>query len=329
MVIRRTLLLKVSCLTVLVAAVAAVPAVAQTNPLPISNFTITVPLAAGGPADVVARAIGQQLSKRIDRTVLIENKTGAGGNIGAAAIAKATPDGLNWLFTVDSVFTSNPHVYRAQGFDPDKDLVPVSGVGWVVLLLAVNAKKVPAKTWQELVEYSKASRVNCGSGGIGSPGHLAVAYLQLVSALQCTHVPYRGAAPVMQDLLRGNVEAAFVTSGALIPHVKSGVLRALAVSTNERVRALPNVPGAAEAGIKDFDARFATMIFTQPNVPAQIRQYVGGHVREIVKSPELHVIFDAMSIEPYPINGNQAQALIAKERERWGRVINASGVMRR
>lgn len=312
-----------------VLAAAAVAAAAQLNPLPAGNFSITVPLAAGGPADAVARAVGQQLSERIERTVLIDNKSGAGGNIGAAAVAKAAPNGLNWLFTIDSVFTSNPHLYPTQGFDLEKDLVPIAGVGRVVLLLAVNAEKVPAKTWRELVEFSKTHQISCGSGGVGSPGHLAVAYLQLISELKCTHVPYRGAAPMMQDLLRGNVEAAFVTSGALIPHVKSGTLRALAVSTNQRVRTLPNVPSAAEAGIADFDARFATMMFTQANVPAHVREYIGRHVREIVTSPKLQAIFDSMSIEPYPIDGDQARALIVQERERWRRVLNAAGGVHR
>ncbi|MBI3435380.1 MAG: tripartite tricarboxylate transporter substrate binding protein [Proteobacteria bacterium] len=321
----RAIFRDVLCLIFLIAAVGS-PALAQSDPLPKGNFTIVVPLTAGGPADVIARAIGQQLSKRIDRTVLIENKTGAGGNIGAAAVASAEPNGLTWLFTVDSVFTSNPHIFEKQGFDATKDIVPVTGIGRVVLLLAVNARNVPAKSWPELVEFSKTRPLNFASGGIGTPGHLAFIYLQSVSDVKGTHVPYRGAAPAVQDLISGVVEAGFVTSGALVPHVKSGVLRAIAVSSDTRVSAFPDVPTAKEAGIANFAAQFTTMMFTQANVPDEIRAYVGGHLRAIANSPQLRETLHRLSMEPYVADEEEAKSWIATERERWGKVIKAAGL---
>src|SRR5262245_43051011 len=204
----------VAMLAVLPSAVAR----AQSDPLPPGNVTLVVPLAAGGPTDALARVVADKLGARLERTVVVENKGGAGGNIGAAAVARSEPNGLTWLFTIDSVLTVNPHLYAAQGFDPQKDLAPVSVVGQFTLMLAVNAK-IPARTWPELVAFSKTRSLNFGSAGFGTPPHLAFEYLKSVSKLDAAHVPFRGAAPAMTELLAGNVDASFLVAGAVLEHV--------------------------------------------------------------------------------------------------------------
>lgn len=296
------------------------------NPLPEGVMTFVVPLSAGGPADALARTVAEGLSKRIERTIIIENRVGAGGNIGAALVARAAPDGINWLYTIDTVLTVNPHLYPSQGFDPNKDLTPVARIGDFSLLLAVNAKAVPAKTFAELVAFSQKTNINFASAGIGSPGHLAFEYLRMVSDLKGAHVPYRGAAPALQDIISGNVEAGFVVSGPLTPHVKSGALRALAVSSQQRVEELPDVPTAGEAGIKDFEARFAMLLLTQAAVDPKIKQFVAGHLAEVMKDPQTQKRFNTLQIEPTFAPEQVARAWISSERQRWGEVIKKTGV---
>ncbi len=304
-------------------------AIAQTtaDPIPRGTITIVVPLAPAGPADVVARLLAAKLAEQTGRTIIVDNKAGAGGNLGAAFVAKAPPDGLTWLYSTDSVFTTNPWMYVSQGFDPVKDFAPVARVEDVLLLLAVNAQKVPAKNFAELVELSKTRALTFGSAGIGSPGHLALEYLKSVSPLQASHVPYRGAALAMQDLIGGQIDAAFIVAGVLVPYVKSGALRALAVSGNAHVAALPDVPTAAEAGIKDFDARFSNVLLAPAGTPAPIRRYMAERIGPILALPDVRERFAVLAEEPAERHdGEEAAAWLARERERWGRVIKAAGI---
>ena len=162
----------------------------QANPLPQGVVTLVVPLAAGGPVDVIARVLAEKLPPLIGRSVVVDNKTGAGGNIGAAYVAKAAPDGLTWLATVDSVLTVNPHIYASQGFTADKDLTPAARAGYNLLVLAVHPK-VPARSFAELLAYSKTNPLNFGSAGLGSPGHLAFEYLKATTGINGVHVPYQ------------------------------------------------------------------------------------------------------------------------------------------
>jgi len=296
------------------------------NLLPPGSLTFVVPLAAGGPADSIARIVGERLSQRIGRTIIIENRTGAAGNVGAAYVAKSKPDGLTWLFTTDSVLTVNPTVYKSQGFDAEKDLIPVAKIGQNLLLLAVNAKAVPAKTFKELVAYSKTHDVNFGSAGIGSPGHLALEYLKMSSDLRATHVPYRGAALALQDLVAGNIQASFIVSGALIPYVNTGALRALAVSANERVRFVPDVPSAEEAGIHGFEARFCNFLLAPAGVKPEIRAMMSAQVMALLKDKDVRERIEALATDPIPGDEASSIAQIARDRAKWAKVIAAAGL---
>ena len=318
----RTVVSAIACLTLL-----GGQAIGQsTNPLPQGNITIVVPLAAGGPADTLARTLAEKLGLRIGRTVLVENKPGAAGNIGAATVSSAPANGSTWLFTVDSVVTVNPHLSKTPGFDATKDLVPAARVGGVSLILAVNAKRVPAKSFSELLEYSKTHPVNFGSAGIGSPGHLAFEYLRMRSGIKGTHVPYRGAALVMNDLLAGQIEAAFVAGGALVTQVKAGTLRALAVSSATRNPQLPDVPTAIEAGVTGFDAVFSNYLLAPAATRPAVLDFMAAQVKDVMTLPDVKERINALFMEPGFAGPAESQTRIVKDREKWGKVVDATGM---
>jgi tripartite-type tricarboxylate transporter receptor subunit TctC len=288
-------------------------------------MAIVVPLAAGGPTDALARIVADKLAQRLGRTIVVENKGGAGGNIGAAAVARAKPDGLTSLFAIDSLVTINPHLYKSMGFNPNGDLAPVSIVGEFSLTLAVNAA-IPAKTWTELVAYSRTKPLNFGSAGFGTPPHLAFEYLKSVSRIDAAHVPFRGAAPALTELLAGNVDASFLVSGAVIEYVKSGKLRALAVSAPTRLASMPDVPTASEAGIPDFEARFANLLWVPAKTPDSIQQLLSKEIAEIVKLQDVRARFNALATEPVGSSTKEAADRIAKENARWGKVVQEAGI---
>jgi tripartite-type tricarboxylate transporter receptor subunit TctC len=298
----------------------------STNPIPQGTITLVVPLAAGGPLDSLARVFGERLSSRMGRNVIIENKAGAGGNIGAAYVAKSKPDGLTWLYTIDSVITVNPHIYNSQGFDAEKDLLPAARTGHNFNILAVNAKRVDAKTFADLLALSKTRSLSFASAGIGSPGHLAYEYLRIATGMKGEHVPYRGAAPALQDLVAGVVDAAFVTAGAIMPHVESGALRPLATSTGERASQMPNLPTAEEAGIKGFEARFGNYMMSPAGVDPAIRSFMAEQLREIMKDPEVQKRMIIQGSEPVFGDEKDSIARIAADRAKWGQVMKAAGV---
>jgi tripartite-type tricarboxylate transporter receptor subunit TctC len=300
----------------------------QSNPLPTGTVTIVVPLAAGGPADSAARMIAAKIGPRIGRTVVVENKPGAGGNIGAASVAKAKPDGLVWLYTIDTVLTVNPHIYASQGFDPKTAFIPAGRFGYNLLILAVNAKKVPAKTFAELLAYSKQTPFNFGSAGIGSPGHVAFEYLKMRTGINGNHVPYRGANPAMNDLIAGVIDAAFITAGALLPQIQNGALRGLATSANVRVENIPDIPTADEAGIKGFEMRVGNYLLAPADTSVAIVDYMSQQLKAIMEMPDVRAHLSALSIEPVFEGPKEAQARLVTDRERWGEVAAAVGLKR-
>jgi tripartite-type tricarboxylate transporter receptor subunit TctC len=303
-----------------IASVFSLGVSAQDNPLPQGTITVVLPFAAGGPLDGVARILVEKLAPRMGRSFVVENRLGAGGDIAAASVAKANPDGRTWFFTTDSVFTINPHMNPTRSYDPAA-LSPLAIVGETILLLAVNAQKVPAKTFPELVAASKQREFSFGSAGLGSPGHMAFEYLRAVSDIKGVHVPYRGAALALQDLVSGQIDASFIVSGALIPHVKSGALRGIAVSANRRIEALPDVPTAREAGIQDFEARFSNILLVPANTDAAIKSYIEREAIEAAREPDFKARLATLSTELIAVGNKEASEWIARERMRWGSII--------
>ena len=325
MTMRRAAIAITFVLAALTATCAA--SIAQPRPAPIEpgNITIIVPLAAGGPVDVLARLLADRIATGTGRTVIIENKSGAAGNVGAAAVARSEPNGRTWLLTVDSLFTVNPHMYASQGFDPDKDLHPISRIGEVVLMMAINPK-VPAKTWAELLELSQTRPLNFGSAGIGSPGHLALEYLKLASQFKVAHVPFRGASLALTEVLAGNVDGAFIVAGVMLDYVRSGAVRALAVSAAQRLPAFPDVPTAIECGIDGFEARFSNIMALPANTPEPIRRFVAAELVAFAQDEAIRAKIAALGTELISTDEAETRAWIARERERWGKVVKAASL---
>lgn len=307
------------------AALAQSSVPSSTSPIAAGTVTLVVPLAAGGPIDVLARLFADRVGATIGHAIIVENRPGAAGNVGAAAVARAEPNGRTWLLTVDSLFTVNPHMYASQGFDPDKDLTPIGRVGEVVLMLAINPK-VPATTWAELLAYSRTKSLNFGSAGIGSPGHLALEYLKLVAAFDAAHVPFRGASPALQEVLAGNVDGAFIVAGVMHEYVRSGALRALAVSSAKRLAMFPDVPTAIEAGIGDFEARFSNVLAVPAATPEPIRHYLAAQLFTFVRNEDVARRLVAIGTEVSVAGEADTRAWIARERERWGKVVKAASL---
>lgn len=293
--------------------------------LPAGNITLVVPFVAGGPVDVVARLFADKIATRHGRTVVVENRVGAAGNVGAGSVARSPPNGLTWLLSVDSLWTVNPHLGAQPNFDLDKDLTPVGQLGQVILMLAVNPK-TPAQTWAELLAYSKTKSLNFGSAGVGSPGHLALEYLKLASPLDAVHVPFRGAAPALQELLAGNIDGAFIVAGVMLEFVRSGAVRALAVSGTTRMAKFPDVPTAQEAGIAGFDARFTNILAVPAKTPGDVKAFLTAEMTAFLGMDDVRQRLDTVGTDPLGTDEAAARAWIAAERSRWGKVIKERGV---
>ncbi|HSW82823.1 MAG TPA: tripartite tricarboxylate transporter substrate-binding protein, partial [Usitatibacter sp.] len=227
--------------------VSLVPGLAAAQAWPSKSVKLVVPFAAGGATDVVARLLALKLTDAWGQAVVIENRTGAGGNIGADVVAKATPDGYTLLFTSGAIVTASKHMYKDMPFDPDKDLVPITNVATGPQLIAV-ATTVPARDLRELIAYAKANpgRINYGSAGIGSQTHLAAESFAYSAGVELTHVPYKGESQALTDLMGGQIQMATPNFAAAVNFVKEGKIRALAVTSRERNPQLPDVPSASD-----------------------------------------------------------------------------------
>lgn len=318
-------IIKLAAAALLLAATAASTSAQGANPLPQGNVTLLVPFAAGGPLDVVARVVADRMASRNARTIVVENRPGAAGNVGAAALARAEPNGLTWMMSVDSLWTVNPHLGGAQNFDLDRDITPLTQVGQVILMLAVTPP-TPANSWPELLALSKQKSLNFGSAGVGSPGHLALEYLKTIAPLDAAHVPLRGAAQVMTELLAGNIDGAFIVAGVMLENVRAGKVKALAVSDTARLARFPEVPTAKEAGIGDFVARFSNVLAVPAKTPEPIRKHLVAEVKAVLALDDVKARFEAIGTEILASDEVATRTWIAQERERWGKVVKARGL---
>lgn len=307
-------------------AIGSATAVAQgSSPLPPGNVTLIVPFVAGGPLDVVARLFADKVAQRHARAIVIENRPGAAGNVGAAGLARAEPNGLTWMMSVDSLWTVNPFLGGTTTFDLDKDIAPVGQLGQVILMLAVNPK-VPAKSWPELLAHSKTKSLNFGSAGIGSPGHLALEYLKMSAPLDAVHVPFRGAAQALTELLAGNIDGAFIVAGVMLDFVRAEKVRALAVSDSRRMAKFPDVPTAIEAGIGGFEARFTNILAVPAKTPEPIRAFLAAEIKTVLAMDDVKMRFDTIGTEVLATGEAETRTWIAAERERWSKVVAARGL---
>ena len=300
-------------------------AAAFAQPYPTRPIRLIVPYAPGGGVDIVARALGQELTKRMGQQVIVDNRTGAGGNIGSGVVAKATPDGYTVLIA-SPANAINPSLYSKMPFNPARDLVPVALIATTPAVLLASPA-LPVKTVKEFVALAKAKpgTLNFGSGGSGTTEHLAGEMLNVQAGLNLQHIPYKGGAAVLPDLISGQVAIFFVNQPFALPYIKAGTVKALGVASNERSAVLPDVPTLAEAGFADFRVSVWYGIMAPAGTPKAIVAQLNREIVAALGSPEMRERLLAMSLRPLPGTPEQFAAFFAEEMTRWARVVKASG----
>lgn len=293
---------------------------------PAKTLTLVVPFAAGGTTDLVGRPLAQYLGARLGQTVVVDNRAGAGGTLGAAIAAKAPADGYT-LFLCTVAHTIAPGMYRSLAYDFERDFDPITVVALVPNVLIVNPA-VPARTASELIAYAKANpgKVSFGSAGPGSTEHLSGELFRSMAGVDIVHVPYKGGAPMMTDLIGGQIEMAIETSGSALPHVKAGSVRALAVSTREPSPAFPGVPTLNDTALPGYDVTTWYGLLVPRGTPAAVKDKLYATTAELLKSPEMTARLADLGAVAGGEPPDRFKAFIASETERWGKVTRAAGV---
>lgn len=288
---------------------------------------IVVPFPPGGSTDILARAVGNRLGPVLGQSVLIENKPGAGGSTGAAEAARAEGDGNTLLMGHIGTLAVNPALYPKLAFDPLKSFAPVAWVARVPNILVVSSSS-PIKTLKEFIAavQAKPGRMSYSSGGNGSAAHITMEYLKLRAKLFMLHIPYRGTAPSINDLISGQVDATFTGAPVVLPHLRSGRLRALAVSSSQRLAALPEVPTVAESGFPGFDADQWYGFVAPASTPAATVAKLNTEINKILRLPEVAQQLATEGAIPMPATPKAYAELIAREIPRWAEVVKAGQV---
>jgi len=308
------------------ATLAIVPALAGAQPWPNKPVKIIVPFVAGGATDVVARLLGQKLTEAWGQTVVIENRAGAGGNIGAEAAATAPPDGYTLFMTSGSIVTANQHLYKSLPYNAERDLVPITNVATGPQVVAVSAD-MPAKDLKELIAYAKANpkQINFGSAGVGTQTHLAGENFFYAAGIEVTHVPYKGEASVITDLIGGQIQLATPNMGAAINFIKQGKLRALAVTSRERIPQLPDVPAAAEV-LPGFENAGWFGLMAPAGTPKEVIDRIYRDSARILNTEEFRARLGQQGMMPVASSPADFAAQIREESGRWGKVIRDRGI---
>ena len=308
----------------LTAAMAFVPGV-RAQAYPAKAIRIVVPFPAGGTSDILSRAVGQKLAEAWKQPVIVDNRPGAGANIGAAIVVKSPADGYT-LLRASTIHTINPSLYRSLSYDPVRDFTPITLIATTSQVLAVHPS-LPVRTVKELIAYAKKrpGEINYSSAGNGSQPHLTAELFKSRTGIDIVHVPYKGAPPAMNDLLAGHVALSFATSPSAVPHVKAGKLRALAVSTATRISALPDVPTLDEAGVPGFEASGANGLVGPAGMPAPVVEKLNATVVRIVKEPAMQKFLREQGAEPFTTTPAQYAAYIKSEVAKWAKAVKDSG----
>jgi tripartite-type tricarboxylate transporter receptor subunit TctC len=295
---------------------------------PTKAVRIFVPYSAGGPVDVIARAMAQKLGESWGQPVVVENRPGANEIIAAEATAKSPADGYTLLLATDPTLSQNPFLFDKLPYSATKDLVPVTRLIDVNMVLVVPAS-LPAATASEFVAYAKAkgAGMSYGSAGQGNTTHIAMEWFKNIGGFPMTHVPYKGIAPALQDMLAGNIQAVFCAVTAAEPHIKAGKVKALAVSGKARTKALPNVPTFAESGYAEFEATFYMGLVAPAGTPRAILDRIAGDARKVLYQPEFRGKYvDAFGFEPVGDTPEEFAAFIRRDQQVSERKIRISGV---
>ncbi|MBC5785886.1 tripartite tricarboxylate transporter substrate binding protein [Ramlibacter sp. USB13] len=287
---------------------------------------LIVPFTPGTGIDIVARTVGPRLSQRLGRPVVVENRAGASGNIGTEAVVRAPADGSTLLVSVNTL-VMNRSLYPQLPFDPVKDLVPVSLTSWGQLIL-VAPPSTGFKTAADLVAAAKAKpgKLNYASPGVGTPHHMSMELFKQTAGVFLTHIPYRGTAQAVTDLLGGQVDAMFLPIHVALPHVKAGKLVALGIGSDKRHALLPELPTLKEAHAGDVNVDMWYGIFAPPGTPADQVQKLNHELRDILGTAEVRTAFQTQGMDPATSSPDEFRRLVARDADRWAGVVKRAGI---
>jgi len=289
--------------------------------------SIIVPFAPGGATDIVARLLAEELKQRFGQPFVVNNRTGAAGNIGLEAVVRAPADGYTLLQGTMGSLTTNPHLYRDAKFRVERDLAPISMTFKVDHILIVNPK-VPAKNVGELVAHAKANpdKLTYGSAGVGSSVQMFAVLLEMRTGIKLRHVPYKGSAPALADVMAGHIDMLMDSVPTSLPQIEAGNTRALAVTSGVRNKRLPNVPTMMEAGIPDYDTAAWGALMAPAGTPPDIVKRLSSAVQEAYKRTQVQTTFSDRGVEAVASTPDQLSALIRRDTELWGQVVKAGNV---
>ena len=308
------------------ATLGTLPAFSQA-PFPSKPITMVVGFAPGGGTDTAARIIAKKLTENTGQNVIVENKSGAGGNIAANHVSKAAPDGYTIILTAPGSVAVAPHQNSNLPYDPRTDLTPITMAVVFPNVLVVHPS-VPAKNVAEYIKLSitKPGSLSYGSSGIGNAGHLAGELFKIVTTADITHVPYKGGGPAMADLLGGQVPSVFASAPSAVPQIKAGKIRALATTGATRSSFLPEVPTVAEAGFPGFEATNWYAYMAPGKTPRAIVELLNRELVKVLNTPEVRNQLLAQGMEPLPMTVDQLGKYIEREYATWGRVVKEAGI---
>ncbi len=322
---RRTFLAR--CLALCLAPAVAVPAAAQTAAsFPSRPIRFVVPNPPGGGNDLLAREIGAELQKRLGQPVVVENRPGAGGNIGADTVAKSPPDGYSILMAANT-FVINPHMVKQMPFDVEKDFAPITLAASLPVAMVVHPD-VPAKNVQEFIAYAKTvpGKLNYATPGPGTPQHLAAELFMTQSGTKMEHVPFKGAGQIVPELLAGRVQVFFGAINSLLPHIRSGKLRALAVGGTERVSVAPEIPTVREQGLPGYDVDIWLGVLAPAGTPTDIVKKLHAEIVAAMNTPEFKQRIAAHGLDVIASSPEKFGEVIRADLARWGKVVRDAGL---
>ena len=293
---------------------------------PVKPIRFVVPFAPGGSTDIVARIIAQKMSENMGQQVVVDNRTGAGGNIGAEVAAKSPPDGYTMITATTGVMSINQFMYRKLPYDPEKDFAPVTQTGSLPLILVVHPS-LPVRNVKELIAFAKArpGQLNYGSSGVGSATHMTTELFKTMTGIDIVHIPYKGSGQVMGDMVGGQLALIFDQVVSSMPHVQAGKLRALGITSAKRFPTLPDLPTIAEAGVPGYESISWAGVAVPAGTPKEIIARLHAEIVKVLQLPDIRERLLRDGIEPIGSTPEQFAAHIRAERVKWAKVVKDSG----
>ncbi len=310
------------------AALMLLTGTAQAQKFPDRPVRLVVPYPAGASSnDILARQIAPKLTERLGHNVVIDNRSGASGNIGAELVARSPADGHTLLYGTGGLFSIGPHLYKKLAYSPDKDLAPVALVAVVPYMLVINAS-LPVKNLPEFIAYAKArpGKLSFASSGVGGTPHLCIEMLKMIAGIDLLHVPYKGGAPAVVDTIAGQTQAYCAGLAATMPHVNSGKLRALGVTTLKRSPGAPDMPTLDEQGLKGFDVNSWGAIFVPAKTPKHAVEKLHSALAAVMETHDMRNTLIKQGMDPVFLGPQQLTDLIRQESVNWAKVIKTAGI---